>query len=188
MIKPSLSLVAVAILAAGCATVPLGPRVLVMPAAGKPFDQFQAEDRMCRQHAEEAVGGGRQHADDHAVATTVIATAVGALAGAALGGHDGAAVGAGVGLVTGAAAGGGESAVATRDMQRRYDIAYQQCMYSMGNQLPGYYSRPVAPPPAARPAYYPPSPSAPASAATAPSAGIPPPPPGTPPPPPPDAR
>jgi hypothetical protein len=118
----------------------------------------------------------------------VIATAVGALAGAALGGHDGAAVGAGVGLITGAAAGGGESAVATRDMQRHYDITYQQCMYSMGNQLPGYYRQPTAPPQAARPAYYPPSPSVPAPAASAPPPGIPPPPPGTPPPPPPGAR
>jgi hypothetical protein len=34
-------------------------------------------------------------------------------------------------------------------MQRRYDIAYQQCMYSRGNQIPGVTrsSGPPAPPP-----------------------------------------
>jgi hypothetical protein len=47
-------------------------------------------------------------------------------------------------------------------VQQRYDVAYSQCMYSRGNQVPGY----VQPPP---PAYAPP----------------PPPPPGYPPPPPP---
>ena len=31
--------------------------------------------------------------------------------------------------------------------QRRYDIAYQQCMYAKGNQLPGYgYRQPAAAP------------------------------------------
>jgi hypothetical protein len=62
-------------------------------------------------------------------------------------------------------------------MQRHYDIAYQQCMYSRGNELPGF-SRPGAAPrsgPAAGPGQRVPTP--PPGAAT--------PPPGTPPPPPP---
>ena len=43
-----------------------------------------------------------------------------------------------VGLLGGAAmgaTGGNESA---KEVQRRYDIAYQQCMYSKGHQVPGY--------------------------------------------------
>jgi hypothetical protein len=32
-------------------------------------------------------------------------------------------------------------------MQRRYDIAYQQCMYSHGNDLPGFSRASGAPPP-----------------------------------------
>jgi hypothetical protein len=86
-------------------------------------------------------------------------------------------------LITGAAAGSSNANAGSWDLQRRYDIAYQQCMYSRGNQLPGYYRRPVAAPAAARPAYYPPPPSGPASGDIPP-----PPPPGTPPPPPPSAR
>jgi len=55
-------------------------------------------------------------------------------------------------------------------LQRRYDIAYQQCMYARGHQVPGV-SRAGAPVPGQR------VPVPPPDAAT--------PPPGTPPPPPP---
>src|SRR5437773_1094743 len=34
-----------------CATVPLGPSVMVLPGTGKSFDQFQADDAGCRQWA-----------------------------------------------------------------------------------------------------------------------------------------
>jgi len=176
MIKPTLSVIAMAVLAAGCATAPLGPRVAVMPAPGKPFEQFQVDDQVCRQYADQSVGAGQQRVEDQAVATAVVGTAIGAVAGAAIGGHNGAA---------GAAIGSGQANAGSWDLQRRYDIAYQQCMYSRGNQLPGNYRRPPPPAPvSARPAYYPPPPSSvPGSAAD-----IPPPPAGTPPPPPPGAR
>lgn len=36
---------------AGCATVPDGTSVALMPAPGKPFDPFVAENRECRQFA-----------------------------------------------------------------------------------------------------------------------------------------
>lgn len=42
--------------AGGCATVPIGPTVLVMPGPGKSFDQFQADDAACRQWAAERLG------------------------------------------------------------------------------------------------------------------------------------
>ena len=42
----------VAALAAGCATVPAGPSVAVMPGSAKSFEQFQADDATCRQWAE----------------------------------------------------------------------------------------------------------------------------------------
>jgi hypothetical protein len=41
-------------------------------------------------------------------------------------------------------------------MQRRYDIAYQQCMYAKGNQLPGQAVRQNIPPPPPPPAPPPP--------------------------------
>jgi hypothetical protein len=45
----------------------------------------------------------------------------------------------------------------TQTIQQRYDIAYSQCMYSKGNQVPGYEPAPVAavapPPPPPKPKY-----------------------------------
>ena len=39
------------VLIAGCASMPDGPRVAVMPAPGKPFEVFVADDRLCRNFA-----------------------------------------------------------------------------------------------------------------------------------------
>ena len=80
--------------------------------------------------------------------------------------HQGAATGAGVGLITGTAFGTGLASEAQVSVQRRYDIAYEQCMYAEGNQFPiaAYGPRSgsvVVAPNAARaysPAAYPPPP------------------------------
>ncbi len=173
-----LALAAATVVVAGCATGPLAPRVAVMPAPGKPFEVFAAEERTCRQYAEQSVGGQVEVIDNTAVATAAIGTVVGAVAGAAIGGRQGAAIGAGGGLLVGSAAGSGRAGYSERDIQRRYDIAYQQCMYAKGNQLPGYQ---YAPP--ARATAYPPPPPPPTSNPPPPPSGasIPPPPPPPPP-------
>jgi hypothetical protein len=46
--------------------------------------------------------------------------------------------GAAVGLLGGAAMGASGGNDSAKEVQRRYDIAYQQCMYSKGHQVPGY--------------------------------------------------
>ena len=43
-------------LLAGCASLPSGPRVAVMPAPGKPFEVFVQDDRQCRAFAEQSIG------------------------------------------------------------------------------------------------------------------------------------
>ena len=43
-------------LLAGCATVPSEPGVLVLPGAGKTFEQFREEDAVCRNYAQDRVG------------------------------------------------------------------------------------------------------------------------------------
>jgi hypothetical protein len=144
---------------AGCATVPTGPSVMVMPAPGKPFEVFQAEDGACRQWAGQQIGG--QNPDEAAnknlaggaAIGTMVGAAMGALIGSAYGNAGaGAAIGAGTGLLGGSAV-ASESAQGTKwDLQRRYDIAYQQCMYAKGNQIPGSVQRqrqsyPPPPPP-----------------------------------------
>jgi hypothetical protein len=157
----------------GCATLPTGPSVNVLPTPGKSFETFLTEDATCRQWAERQLGTPTQQTYDTNVATGAVAgTAIGAGLGAAIGsasGHAGAGavIGAASGLLFGSAAGSDAGQVYGREAQRRYDNAYVQCMYSYGNQTPGSRrlastTPPVAvapppPPPAVspEPAYYP---------------------------------
>ncbi|HEY6364622.1 MAG TPA: YMGG-like glycine zipper-containing protein [Candidatus Binatia bacterium] len=154
-------LVPALVLVAGCAELPLGPSVAVMPATGKPFDLFTTEETICRSYAEQQVGISPQQATQSSTVTGGAAgTALGAAAGGAIGaavGHPGpgAAVGAGTGLLTGSAVGANAGYGASWTIQRRYDIAYEQCMYAKGNQIPGfptaYATPPLPPPPSTQP-------------------------------------
>jgi len=127
----------------GCATVPSGPSVMALPAPGKPFSEFQADDANCRQWAAQQIGQSPQEtANQNTVTGAVVGTVIGAGLGAAIGaasGHwgTGAAIGAGSGLLVGTAAGANAGQVYGREAQRRYDHAYIQCMYAVGNQVPG---------------------------------------------------
>ncbi len=108
-----------------------------MPAPGKSFDVFAAEDHQCRQYAEQSIGtSAGQSATDSEVKSIAAGTAIGAVAGALSGGHEGAGGGAGFGMLAGAAMGTDQGNSSGREVQRRYDIAYEQCMYAKGNQLP----------------------------------------------------
>lgn len=126
---------------AGCATRPIGPTAQVMPAPGKPFEVFRQDDAECRQFAAQAAGtSSTDAAANNMAGSMALGTVVGATAGALMGGHRGASVGAAGGLLVGTANGAGQSAYAGQDAQQRYNLAYQQCMYAKGNQVPGYGS------------------------------------------------
>jgi hypothetical protein len=147
--------VAASLLLAGCAQMPVGPTVAVMPGANKPFEVFVQDDQMCRGWAAHSIGQpGNDLAAQQFVGSTVTGAVIGALAGAAVGGHHSAGAGAAVGTLVGSTAGANQSAATGWRSQRTYDIAYQQCMYSKGNVLPGSrygaYQYP-APPAAPRP-------------------------------------
>lgn len=143
----------------GCATLPTGPSVRVMPGSGKSFEQFQADDAVCRQWAALQTGQSPQETVSQntaagAVAGTAIGSGLGAAIGAASGGAGvGAAIGAGSGLLAGASIGASSGQFYGWEAQRRYDIAYGQCMYAKGNQVPmtaartRRYRRIPAPPP-----------------------------------------
>ena len=134
-------LVAAALLA-GCAYVPAGPSVMVLPGDRSTFEQFTVDDATCRRWAERQTGvSPHQAGTTTAVSGAAIGTAIGAAAGAAIGAAagspgTGAAVGAGVGLLGGSAVGADYAYAASGSLQRRYDAAYMQCMYSMGHQIP----------------------------------------------------
>jgi hypothetical protein len=156
---------------AGCATPPpSGPSVMVLPGSTKSFDEFRFDDNECRQFASSQIGG--QTAADaqtsSAVKSAAVGTAVGVAAGGLMGGSSGAGVGAGIGLLGGSLAGTSASEVSGYSLQRRYDFAFQQCMYAKGHQIPmaGRYapnhqaSRQAAPPPPPPPGPPPPPPPA----------------------------
>jgi hypothetical protein len=139
----------------GCAQMPTGPTAHVMPGPNKPFEVFVADDKLCRDWAHSRVGGpGSDAAAQRFAAATATGVVLGAAAGALIGGsHGSAGVGAAVGGMTGAAVGSDQSQYTAGTAQRRYDIAYQQCMYAKGNQVPGvayagYRSAPAPVPPA----------------------------------------
>jgi len=143
------------LLLGGCATLPTGPSVMVLPPPTKPFEQFQAEDAVCRQWAAQQIGLSPQETVNQNVATgAIVGTAIGAGLGAAIGSASGnagtgAAIGAGSGLIVGTSSGANAGQVYGYEAQRRYDIKYMQCMYAKGNQIPGVRTRSIrtAPPP-----------------------------------------
>lgn len=143
---------------AGCVSTPVGPNVAVMPGPGKPFDQFQADNAECMAFARQQIGVNPSEVAQGQVVTGALAgAALGAASGALLGhGHGQAESMAGAGLIVGSAVGANAGNLSTYSLQRRYDIAYQQCMYAKGNQIPGYAPQRYIPPP-----YYSPPPSPP---------------------------
>ena len=161
---PAFTALGAALLLAGCVTTPpTSPSVTVLPGTSKNFDQFRGDDGECRQYAYYQSGGpaNEDAMTNSAVGSAAVGTLVGAAAGALIGGgRSGAAVGAGTGLIVGSSYGASASGATWYELQRRYDTAYVQCMYSKGHQVPGvarrysdgnYSSAPPPPPPAGTP-------------------------------------
>jgi hypothetical protein len=142
-----------ALFAGACATIPPGPTQQVLPGTGKTFDQFRVDDVACRDFATAQVGTPEQAQTDAAARSALAGAGVGAVAGALTGNSHTAAGGAALGLIVGAIAGSGPANASGRHVQYRYDVAYQQCMYSKGHRVPvaARYEHPgargYAPPP-----------------------------------------
>lgn len=130
-----------------CAETPAGPTVAVMPGPGKPFEVFQEDNAYCKQYASTEISGAPSGVKQ--VATGAAAGAVvGAVAGTLLGdSRNAAGAGAATGALFGTAAGAGNADQSSAGLQRRYNVAFEQCMYSKGNQVPGFASNRYYPPP-----------------------------------------
>ncbi len=122
-----------------------------------------------RQWALQQVGKAPQEMANRNTATgAVVGTVIGAGLGAAIGAATGdpgigAGIGAGSGLLAGTLWGADSGQASGQEAQRRYDIAYQQCMYAKGNRVPvsGQFASPETSRPSRRmspPADYPPPP------------------------------
>jgi hypothetical protein len=139
----------------GCVSTPMGPSIPVMPGPNKSLQAFQGDESTCEGYASQRVAGGAEAANNTAIGEGILGTALGAGLGAAVGGGRGAAIGAASGAVVGTGVGADTSAGAQMSLQRRYDIAYAQCMQSKGNKVP-HPHRAYPPPPGPYP--YPPPP------------------------------
>src|SRR2546430_15136988 len=132
------TILACVVLLAACTTVPPGPRVMVLPGAGKSFEQFQTDDAVCRQWASQQAGTTAQAVSGQSTLTgAAVGTLVGAGLGAAIGaaaGHPrvGAAVGAGGGLLTGTAVGAGAGETSAHEGPRRHATTHPQHTYAQG--------------------------------------------------------
>jgi hypothetical protein len=149
----------------GCAVAPTAPTVMVYPGQQTSPAQFQTDSNACQQQAQALLAGNVQAANDQAVANVVVATAIGAAVGALMGqgyhhSNNSAAWGAGAGLLVGSAAAGGSTQASSYSLQQRFNIAYVQCMYQRGHQVPGQVrvkrQTPAVPPPNYPPPSYPP--------------------------------
>ena len=162
---PGLLLLTMAVVLTGCAVTPTTPTVIVLPGSQKTQSQFQIDAAACQQQAQNLVAPMAQAANNQAATNVVVGTAIGAAAGALLGqgSYNPGAVaawGAGTGMLVGSAAAGGASQVSSLTLQQQFNIAYVQCMYQAGHQVPGQPAsrRPVtvvAPPPPPPPGYRP---------------------------------
>ncbi|ACS87292.1 YMGG-like glycine zipper-containing protein [Musicola paradisiaca] len=132
----------------GCVSTPTAPSVMSLPGSGKSYEQFRADDAVCKNTAYRAVNGEASTANNQSVTTAVagaaIGTATGALLGAAGGGprgsSNGAAVGAASGLLVGSAIASGNGARTQGALQDQFDVVYMQCMYAKGEKIPQAYS------------------------------------------------
>ncbi|WP_241911816.1 YMGG-like glycine zipper-containing protein [Telmatospirillum siberiense] len=155
------------VLLAGCASTPRGPTIQVMPAPNKPFPVFQEDVAICKDYASQQIAGQSDSVNERALGGALLGTALGAGLGAAVDGGRGAGVGAAAGALLGTGIGASSSDHSQGGIQRQYDTAFAQCMYSKGNQVPGF--RPISAPP-------PPSVTAPPPVVATPPVGTPPPP------------
>ena len=146
---------AVMVSLSACVAPPVAPMIPVAPGPNKTFETFAAERAFCQQYATAQTAPQAYAATNQAVGTAVLTTALGAALGGAIGGGRGAGIGAASGAVFGTAVGAGGSGFAQMSLQQQFDIMYGQCMYSYGNQVPGF-----SPPPS--PGSYSPAPTSPA--------------------------
>lgn len=141
------SVMAAVVALTACAPTVMAPTVPVMPGPNKPFDQFTADQATCQSYANAQTAPLAAQANNQAVGSALLTTALGAGLGAAIGGGRGAAIGAASGAVVGTGMAAQGSSMAGMSIQQQYDVYYSQCMYSRGNQVPGFSPNAYAIPP-----------------------------------------
>ena len=125
---------------AGAVSDVRGPTVMALPKPGTSLAAFEQERLQCRNYAAEMTYYARpgQASPHTAIGGAAFGTLLGAAAGTAIGAAArntgvGAAIGSAAGLVGGSAV--AEKNAAASELQTRYNMAYTQCMYALGNAV-----------------------------------------------------
>lgn len=124
------------LLLAGCAQNPMGPTVPVMPGPNTSLSQFQNDQAVCRNFADQAVRDQAQGANLRGLGTAALTTGLGAGLGAAIGGGRGAGIGAAAGALGGTGLAARNTSNANVSIQAQYNNAFSACMFSLGNTVP----------------------------------------------------
>ncbi len=114
----------------------MGPSVPVIPGPNTSFSQFQSDQAVCRNFAEQAVRDQAQGGNVRGFGTAALTTALGAGVGAAIGGGRGAGIGAAAGAVGDGGLAARQTSNANSSIQAQYDNAFAGCMFSLGNSTP----------------------------------------------------
>ncbi|MBV9655889.1 MAG: glycine zipper family protein [Acetobacteraceae bacterium] len=135
-ISPLIGALAGTCLLAACAENPMGPTVQVLPGPNTSFSQFQNDQAVCRNFADQAVRDQARGANVRGLGGAALTTGLGAGLGAAVGGGRGAGIGAAAGALGGGALAARNSSNANASIQAQYDNAFASCMFSLGNAVP----------------------------------------------------
>ena len=135
-----ITVITLSILLTACVSAPTGPTITIMPREGKSFEEFKRDDDECRSFASKSVQDGNAAALKAGAISAATGAAIGAAAGAMYQGGSSKNVGTGaaIGMVGGAAVGAMGASTKETQAQNQYNTAYQQCMYTKGNQVPGF--------------------------------------------------
>jgi len=138
MTRNALSTVILAgtMLLAACAETPMGPSVPTMPGPNTSLSQFQSDQAVCQNFAQQAVRDQAQGANLRGLGGAALTTGLGAGLGAAIGGGRGAGIGAAGGALAGTALAARNTSQASASIQTQFDNAFAACMFSLGNTVP----------------------------------------------------
>jgi hypothetical protein len=122
----------------GCSSAVQSPTVVVAPAQDKSPSAFAADNSTCTAVATQQGEAAKNSANMQIAGSAVMNAAFSAGNSVAAGARGSmVAANAATGALTSAIA-SGQAAQAT--LQRRFDLAYAECMYARGNSLPGFAS------------------------------------------------
>ena len=145
--KRSIKCLTAVLLLAACAQTPMGPTVPVMPGPNTSFSQFQNDQAVCRNFADQAVRDQAQGANLRGIGTAALTTALGAGLGAAIGGGQGAGIGAAAGALGGTALAARNTSNANASIQTQYRQRFR-IMHVQPRQQRAFHGaddQPVAP-------------------------------------------